>query len=335
MKLSESLRIDILRGNLAESEHLCDGVVVNAAGEIIMAWGEENREIYARSAIKPVQALPLIESGAADHFGFSDSEIALACASHNSEAAHVNSVEDILRRIGLSESSLECGPHRPYDEPSGDELVRKNIKPCRLHNNCSGKHAGFLSTAVHLGEDPAGYIRSHHPVQARVLEAMAEMSHCDLANTPRGADGCGIPVVGMPLSGLARSMARMADPSGLGATREQAVRRIVNAMMAHPHMVAGNNRMDTLAMKAIDGVALKTGAEGVQIAIVPERGLGIALKARDGNKRASEIATLWILNRLGLVSDSAARAIAGLLNPVIKNTLDETVGSIVVRETGA
>ena len=332
MKLSETLLIDVIRGNLVESAHQCDGVVVNAAGDTIMAWGEPEREMYARSSIKPVQALPLIESGAADHYGFSPAEVALSCASHNSETIHVRAVADVLGRIGLAEENLECGPHRPYDEPSSDELIRQGQEPCRLHNNCSGKHMGFLTTAAHLGENPAGYIKPEHPVQKRILEAMSETSGCDLSATARGADGCGIPVIGMPLSGLARAMAHMADPSALGPVRDAAARRIVASMIAHPHMVAGHNRMDTLAIQAIGNVAFKAGAEGVMIAIVPERGLGVAVKARDGNKRACEVAALWILNRLELISDSAAREIAELMKPVIKNTRDDDVGMIRVHE---
>ncbi len=335
MKLSEVLLVDVIRGNLVESSHLCDGAVVTASGDITMAWGDPMREIFPRSAIKPVQALPLIESGAADHFDFSPSDIALACASHNSEEIHVRSVEDILTRLGLSHAALECGAHRPINEAARDILVQQGEEPHRAHNNCSGKHAGFLSTAVHLGENPAGYIRAEHPVQERIFQVMSDMSDFDLSATARGADGCGIPVIGMPLSGLARAMARMADPTGMGHAREEAARRITKAMMAHPYMVAGATRMDTLAMQAMDGVALKTGAEGVHIAIIPHRGLGIALKARDGNTRASEVAMLWILRQMGMISDSAARDMAGLLQPEIKNTLDEIVGSIHVHGSAA
>ncbi|MBT4891298.1 MAG: asparaginase [Rhodospirillales bacterium] len=332
MKLSETLLVDVIRGNLVESVHQCDCVVVNAAGETIMAWGEPDREMYARSSIKPVQALPLVESGAADHYNFSPAEVALSCASHNSEAVHVKAVKDVLGRIGLGETDLECGPHRPYDEASSDDMIREGVEPCRLHNNCSGKHMGFLTTTAHLGEDPKGYIKAEHGVQKRILEAMSETSDCDLSATARGTDGCGIPVVGMSLSGLARSMARMADPSGLGAVREVAAKRIVASMIAEPHMVAGRNRMDTLAMQAMGNVAFKAGAEGVMIAIVPERGLGIAVKARDGNSRACEVAALWIINKLDLISNSAAREIANLMEPDVKNRNDLIVGKICVHE---
>ncbi len=341
MNLSQSLLVEVSRGNLIESRHGVDAVVIDADGAIIHAWGDIEREMYARSSLKPIQALPLIESGAAQHFGYSDAEVALACSSHNAEPIHTQAVEDILQRIGLDEGALECGPHRPYDEATGDDLVCTGTQPCRLHNNCSGKHAGFLATAVHMGEDPAGYIGADHPVQVRITDAMSELTGCDLRNTARGVDGCGIPVIGMPLSGLARGMARMADPKTLGPAREDAARRIVAAMAAHPHMVAGRGRMDSVAMTALGdvasgGVAMKGGAEGVHIAIVPQRRLGIAIKAHDGEKRASETALLWVLQYLGILGARAAQDLCDYIKPPISNSLGARVGDIHVREqTGA
>ncbi len=333
MKLSESLLIDIKRGNLVESEHLCDGVVVNAKGDIVMGWGDISREIYPRSAIKPVQALPLIETGAADHFGYSPAEVSFACASHNAESVHIEAVQGILERIGLGDDDFELGPPHHSEKDLCSVLNTASLEPRCLHNNCSGKHVGFLATAVHMGENPVGYIQPQHPVQMRVLEAMASLSNSDLSTTARGADGCGIPVVGMALSDFGLAMARMADPSGLGAVREEAIARIINAMLAHPVMVAGRVSFDTLVMQALDGVAVKTGAEGVQIAIVPERGLGIAFKARDGNSRGSEAAMMWVLDKLGLITKSAALEIAELIDIPVKNTLNDTVGSVGVRST--
>ncbi len=333
MNLSESLLVEVSRGTMVESIHYCDAVAVDAHGDIIAAWGDVEREIYSRSSAKPLQALPLLETGAADHFGYSDAEVAFACASHNSEEKHTTTTVQVLDRIGLSEPNLECGPHMPYHEPSSEAMIRASQAPSRLHNNCSGKHAGFLATAVHMGESPAGYVQYEHPVQRRITESMCEMMDHDLTTTSRGADGCGIPVLGMPLSSLALGMARMADPTGLGAVREAAARRITGAMAAHPFMVAGTDRIDTVAMQALDQrVALKGGAEGVHIAIVPERGVGIALKARCGQKRASEPAMLWVLQKLGILGDSAADQLQDWLNPPISNTLGNTVGAVSVRE---
>lgn len=334
MNLSESLLVEVSRGSMVESVHLMDAVVVTADGDIIAAWGDVEHEIYARSSAKPLQALPLIETGAADHFGFSDAEIALACASHQSQAIHVNTATAIVERIGLSESNLECGPHWPYNLKSAGELARSGQRPTRFHNNCSGKHSGFLATAVHMGEAPEGYIQPDHPVQQRITETMSEMTGWDLDNTARGVDGCGIPVIGMPLAALARGMARMADPRGLGAVRENAAQRIVSAMCAHPKMVSGSGKVDTVGMAALENVALKGGAEGVHIAILPERGMGVALKTRDGNGRASDAAILWILNYLGVIGTRAAEELADYLEPPVKNTLGNTVGHISTRESG-
>jgi len=328
MSIDESLPIEVTRGGMVESRHAADVVAVNASGEAIVRRGDTAREIYARSSAKPLQALPLIESGAAERFGLDDARIALACASHTGQTEHTGEVRRWLGDIGLSEDALECGPHRPSDLASADALVAAGEAPTRIHNNCSGKHTGFLTTAVHLGEDHHGYIGLAHPVQQRLLEGLGEMSGCDLSATHRGSDGCGIPVIGVPLIGLARAMARMADPAGLGPVREAACRRIPAAMNANPLMVAGNGVLDTDLMRALPGIATKRGAEGVQIAIVPEKGLGIAIKAHCGNERASEAALLWVLQTLGLIGASAREALAERIVRPVFNTLNERVGEV-------
>lgn len=334
MNLSESLLVEIFRGSMVESVHQVDAVVVTADGDIIAAWGNVEREIYARSAAKPLQALPLIETGAADHFAFTDAEIALACASHQGQPIHVNGARAIMERIGLGEGDFECGAHWPYDLKTAGDLARAGQRPTRFHNNCSGKHSGFLATAVHMGEAPKGYIQPDHPVQQRITEALGEMTGWDLSTTARGVDGCGIPVIGMPLAALARGMARMADPRGLGAVRENAAQRIVAAMSANPDMVSGRGKVDTVGMAALENVALKGGAEGVHVAILPERGMGVALKTRDGNGRASDVAILWVLKYLGVISARAVEELTNYLEPPVKNTLGNTVGHISTRESG-
>lgn len=328
MNIDESLPIEVTRGSMVESRHAADVVVVTASGEIVIRRGDAARDIYARSSAKPLQALPLIETGAAARFGLDEKRIALACASHTGQTEHTAEVARWLGDIGLGEDALECGPHRPSDLPSADALVAAGEEPTRVHNNCSGKHTGFLTTSVHLGEDHRGYIGLGHPVQQRLLEGLGEMSDCDLTETARGADGCGIPVVGVPLIGLARAMARMADPAALGEVRAAACRRIAAAMNAHPLMVAGNGVLDTELMRAIPGIATKRGAEGVQIAICPEQGVGIAIKAHCGNERASEAAFLWTLEKLGVIGATARDALADRIARPIFNTLGERVGEI-------
>jgi len=311
----EPFVVEVLRGDLVESCHRGIGTVMDARGTVIHAWGDTSRHIYPRSAIKPLQAIPLIESGAANAYSLSEAELALACASHNGETVHTHAVAAVLERIGCDPQDLECGAHRPYDIGAMDDLVRANEVPTRLVNNCSGKHAGFLATARHLGEPTAGYTGLDHPVQQRLIAVLEAMGQTNLKDTERGIDGCGIPVTGMPLAGMALALARMADPSDLASPRRQACTRIVKAIMAHPYNLAGRGRFDTLAMEAAPGrFVVKTGAEAVHAAIIPEMGLGVALKIEDGSKRASEVAMATILDQLGLVDETAAADFVPLLS---------------------
>lgn len=292
------LVVEATRGPLVESRHLVDAAVVDAAGAVVAAHGAVDAPVYPRSACKPLQALPLVESGAADAFGLSQKEVALACASHNGEPVHVEAVLAWLDRLGLSDDDLECGAHLPRQEPVLAEFVRSGATLRQAHNNCSGKHAGMLATAVHLGEPTRGYVGREHPVQRRVAAAMGEL--CGLRLETFGIDGCGIPTFALPLGALAFGMARLPGrPAG---------RRIVEAMIAEPYMVAGRGRACTELMQAAGGaVALKTGAEGVYMAALPARGLGLALKARDGAGRAAEIAVAQLLARLGALPEDFAR----------------------------
>ena len=292
------LVVEATRGPLVESRHLVDAALVDASGAIVDSHGLIDAPVYPRSACKPLQALPLVESGAADAFGLSAAELALACASHNGEPAHVEAVLAWLARLGLSDDDLECGAHLPRQEPVLAAFARSGAPLRQAHNNCSGKHAGMLATAVHLGEPTRGYIGREHPVQRRVAAAMGEL--CGLTLDVYGIDGCGIPNFAVPLRHLALGMARLpARPAG---------RRIVEAMMAEPFMVAGTGRACTEMMQAGGGaVALKTGAEGVYMASLPERGLGLALKARDGAGRAAEIAVGRLLAGLGALPERFAR----------------------------
>lgn len=328
MNIDEPLPIEVTRGNRVESVHAVDVCVSDALGNVILRRGDWDREIYARSSAKPLQALPLIESGAAKAMNLGDEHIALACASHSGEPAHTGPVGQWLTAIGLGEGDLECGPHRPKDDITADQMIATGESWTRLHNNCSGKHAGFLSTAVHLGEDPAGYLLESHAVQQRQIELTSEMCGADLSATGRGEDGCGIPVVGMPLGAFARGVAQMADPRGLLPSRAAACGRVVAAMARHPYLVAGRDRVDTALMGALKGVATKTGAEGVHIAIVPWRKLGIALKARCGTQRAADAAVLWALRRIDVIGNSEREALATWIEQPISNTLGHQAGVI-------
>ncbi|MBY0429833.1 MAG: asparaginase, partial [Rhodospirillales bacterium] len=226
--------VEITRGPIVESLHRGAVVVADANGVIVQAWGDPDQSIYPRSAIKPLQALPLIETGAADRFGLGLEEIALACASHGGEAAHVERVAAWLDRLGLGIEALECGAHWPSNIEAARALARAGGQPHAVHNNCSGKHAGFLTTALHLGEPLAGYIQRDHPVQRRVAETLSAITGIEAQHQPCGIDGCGIPTFALPLQAVATAMARLAAPDSLPPPRAEAARRIVAAMQTHP-----------------------------------------------------------------------------------------------------
>lgn len=314
---------------MVESRHRGSAVVCDAGGRIVMAWGDAEAPIYARSALKPLQALPLAATGAADAFGLGDAELALACGSHHGEAIHVETVARWLARIGCSVADLECGAHRPVDPAAAEALIRADAAPSALHNNCSGKHAGFLATARHLGEPTRGYIELDHPVQRRVIAAVEAMAGLDLSAAPRGRDGCGIPVVAIPLAGLARAMARMADPQGVPIELAAASGRLLAAMAAEPLMVSGSTGFTTALLRAAgDAVCAKPGAEGVFAAALPRQKLGLALKIEDGAGRASEVALGAILVRLGVLSPAALAALGDRLSPKVRNVAGVIVGEV-------
>jgi L-asparaginase II len=325
----EPILVEVLRGEMVESRHCGAYAVVDAAGGVVLAQGDIEHPVYPRSAIKPLQALPLIETGAADRFGLGVKEIALACASHNGTAPVVAGVEAWLARIGLGPGDLECGVDPPIDQAAAQALIRAGQPFSALHNNCSGKHAGFLTTARHLGEPTRGYIAWDHPVQQRILGVLEQMSGLDLSAAPRGIDGCGIPVIGMPLGNLALAMARLGDPVDLPEHRAVATRRVREAMAAEPYFVAGSGRFCSTLM-AVTGAAVtvKTGAEGVFAAALPTLGLGIALKVDDGASRASEVALAGLLRHLGLLSPAQQEALGPLLSPSVLNRAGRETGRI-------
>jgi L-asparaginase II len=283
--------VDVKRGDQVESVHRGAFCVVDAEGNIRAAAGDVERPTFPRSSVKMLQALPLLESGAADHFRLIDMQIALACASHNGEEGHIDAVRNWLTSIGATPDQLECGCHQPFHERAALDLAAQGCQPTPLHNNCSGKHTGFITTARHRRLPVGGYVDAGHAVQQAVTAALSEMMECELCGAPRGTDGCGIPTYAVPLIAVARAMAKIASPDRLGPTRGKAARRIFEAMTAHPWFVGGTGRFDTQAMRAGNGaVIVKMGAEGVHVAAHRELGLGIALKIDDGARRAADSA---------------------------------------------
>ncbi len=292
--------VEIWRGDFAESAHSGHAVICDAAGQLVAAWGDRETVILPRSACKMIQALPLVESGAADAAGLTARHLALACASHRGAPIHSDAVRGWLADLRLSDAALRCGPEEPRDIAARDALIRSGAPVEQLHNNCSGKHTGFLTLTRHLGAGPE-YIDPAHPVQMAVREAFEDMTGA--ASPGFAIDGCSAPNFSTTLHGLARAMARfaVADPD-TGSARDRAAARLRQAMIAHPEMVSGEGGACTRLMRAAGGrAALKTGAEGVFTAILADLGLGIAVKIADGATRAAETTVAALLVRLGVL----------------------------------
>jgi L-asparaginase II len=317
----------VRRGERVESWHRVSYALADAAGRRRHAEGDPDRPLFARSAVKPLQALVLLESGAAERFAVSQAELALACASHGGEPLHVAPIRRWLARLGLDQASLECGAHPPLHGPSAERLVAAGRAPEPVHNNCSGKHTAMLAAARHLGAPLAGYTRADHPVQRRVAATLAEMAGLDGLPAP-ALDGCGLPTYPLTLGQLATAMARLADPAGLSPDRRAACRAICAAMTAQPQLVAGSGQACTAIMATAPRVVVKTGAEGVYGAALPGLGLGLALKVEDGGSRAAPVALLALLEALGAISPEQRAALDGVARPLLRNHAGRVVGRI-------
>lgn len=306
--------VEVTRGPIVESFHLGALAIVDSHGRLRYSLGDPHLVTYLRSTSKPFQVLPLIESGAAEIYQFTDAEIALMCASHSGTDEHVAAINALQARIGLSEADLICGTHPPFHLPTVEAMRQRGEQPGPNRHNCSGKHTGFLAYAVLHNLPKAGYIDPHHPVQQRVLQTFAEMIDYPVEKIDIGIDGCSAPVFSAPLYHAAFGFARLADPHALSPQRAAACRRVTRAMTAAPFMVAGPERFDTLAMQACGGkIIAKTGAEGYQgIAIMPgalgpgSPGLGVAYKVIDGDLtgRARPVIGVELLRALGLISQA-------------------------------
>ena len=291
--------IELWRGGLLESVHVGHAVIFGPGG-VEDAWGDPDAVIFPRSSCKMLQALPLLESGAADRAGLKDRQFALACASHNGAAIHTDAVAAWLHDLSFDDDDLRCGAHMPRDPAAKKALICSDTPPCQIHNNCSGKHAGFLTLTRHLGAGPE-YVEIDHPVQRAVKAAFEEVTQETSAGY--GIDGCSAPNFACTVTGLARAMAFFASANAARNARETAAARLVHAMTSFPELVAGEGRACTALMRAMDGrVAVKTGAEAVFVAILPDQKRGIALKISDGGTRAAEAAITALLIRLGALA---------------------------------
>lgn len=304
--------VNVFRGEFLESIHTGHAVVARATGEIVESWGDPSLTVLPRSSAKMLQALPLAESEAGRDL--SAQQLALACASHSGATEHVSRVAGWLEELGMSEGDLLCGPQASRDKGLRLDMIRKGQPLTRIHNNCSGKHAGFLCLAHHLGAGP-DYVSPDHPVQIAVRAAFEDM--CGEDSPGFGIDGCSAPNFATSLAGLARAMARFAAAGQGRDLRDAAAVRLREAMIAQPGLVAGHGRACTELMVAAKGrAAVKTGAEGVFVAILPDLGLGLALKIADGADRASEIAVAALLTRLGILEAE---------DPIVANYLDRPI----------
>jgi L-asparaginase II len=325
--MADPVLVEVIRGGLVESRHRAAVSVVDAGGAKVTALGDVGKPVFPRSAIKALQALPLVESGAADRSGLSEEELALACASHGGEPAHVEGVTRMLAKAGLDRSALRCGAHWPLSQIAAFALAQKTGAPSALHNNCSGKHAGFLCLACAMGGDHADYWRPEHPVQREVRAVLEDLSGATLDRC--GVDGCSVPTWPIPLENLARAFARFGTGAGLSPARGRAAARLREACAHKPWYVAGSGRFCTEIMQLLRPRAfVKTGAEGMFCAALPEQGLGIAIKCDDGAGRASEVIMAALIARFLPLNDAERTALSRWLNPTLRNWNGIEVGEL-------
>ena len=337
--MAQPVLVELWRGDIVESFHRGAYAVVDADGGVLRQGGDIDRPVYARSAVKGLQALPLVASGAAERFGLIDAELALACASHGGQPEHVATARSMLAKAGLDADVLECGVHWPSDELAARAIAARGETPCALHNNCSGKHSGFACLGALMAGDAdkargllRGYVEPGHAVMREISASLEAATGVRLADAPRATDGCSIPTFGIPLRALARAFARFGTGAGLTPERARAAARLREAVAAAPLMVAGTGRLDTRLMTHFGArVFCKVGAEGVYCAALPELGLGIALKMDDGNTaRAAEVAVVALIEAL-LTLDGADRAFVAPLRDVeLKNWNGRDVGRLAV-----
>lgn len=318
--------VDVVRGSVVESRHRVHVAVSDADGHLRAYAGEADLLTFFRSAAKPFQALPLVEDGVAVRFGFTDAELALCCGSHSGTADHVELTEAILRKAGATSDALACGPHPPFDGVAQRTLAENGVEPGRVHNNCSGKHAGMLALARGHGWDENGYHAVWHPVQGRMLAEVVRWADVPDEAVALGVDGCGIPCFGLPLRNMALAYASLAAAARRG---EPGPACIVGAMTTYPEMVAGEGRICTELMRCTGGrMFAKIGAEGVYCVGVPGAELGIALKVEDGAARAVGPAILAVLRSLDLISEEDFGSLHAHAYPELANTRGEPVGQL-------
>ncbi|MNK19551.1 L-asparaginase II [compost metagenome] len=328
MASKQPLVVEVLRGPVVESLHQVMAVVVNENGGLTNYWGNPAFLTFPRSSIKMLQALPLIESGAADKFSLSDKQLALACSSHSGEKEHLSALMEWMEKTGIKESALACGGHWPRNEAAAHDMIRKGHKPTGICNNCSGKHMGILTTCLHLGEDLAGYEQYNHKAQLRLRKVLSEVTKTDHAKIVHGVDGCGIPTYALPLQAIAVGMSALINPKE-SATRKVAAERLMSAVRNQPLYLSGSGEFVTAVVEKSQGRAIiKNGAEGVYTGLIPAKGLAFAVKAADGAGRAAQVATSALLLALGGLSQDEFKALSDFTQPSVTNWKGDVVGQM-------
>ena len=327
--MSYELLVEVTRNDTVESRHYGSAVVSDHKGNIIESWGDIDGLVFPRSTLKPMLAIQLVETGASDEYALNDAELSLACSSHQGEPIHQKLVASWLYRLGLREDHLACGAVLPEHTESAHQLLASGQQGCRIHHNCSGKHTGFLTTALHLKLPLENYHHIDHPLQQLSLDILSDLAGVDIKKYPMGIDGCGLPAPTMPLQRLGYAVARFAKPEELSDTRAQAIYRLHTAIKNEPFYIAGHGTMVSELNEVTQGKVLaKTGAEGVITAALPEKGLGVALKITDGSNRARSIALLTILDHLGILSAEEKNKVKAHTASTIENSRGITVGEI-------
>jgi L-asparaginase II len=332
-----NIAVTVYRGHLVENTHAAHVAVVDAEGRLIHAFGDPSRMTLARSAAKPAQALAVLETGALERFGFDDADLALMCASHNSEPRHIDRTRAMLAKAHVTEADLRCGGHAPLSDAVWKEWIRRDFTPTGVCSNCSGKHAGMLAGAQALGAAVADYHLPEHPLQVKVKRTVAEL--CDLPEdgVQWGIDGCNLPTPAFPLDRLARLFMKMADANAEVETtpRSKALARIYRAMTTYPELVAGEGRFCTALMHAFEGNLVgKVGADAsyaIGVRATGTRGaLGIAVKVEDGNTAALYAIVAHVLGQLEIGSETQRAKLAAYRNPRMLNTMGIETGRLVV-----
>jgi L-asparaginase II len=320
--------VEVTRGGIVESRHAGAYACVGPGGGLLSSAGDIGRPVFPRSAIKAFQCLPVIESGAAERFGFTDEEIALACSSHNGEVDHVRVARSMLAKAGNTEAQFECGAHNPAEDAALHALIRSGGGALQVHNNCSGKHAGMLAVARAFDVDSRGYVDARHAVQKASARVLNDLCGVDVERLPVGIDGCSIPAWAIPLRNLALGFSRFSSGEGLSAERKAAAGRIIASCRNHPFMVAGTGRFCTRLMESVPRAFVKVGAEGVYCGCVPHAGIGIALKIDDGAGRAAEAAMAGVLAGLDVWTSEESGALERLARAELTNRRNIHVGDV-------